>query len=95
MDLPTLGQPSQPTPSRHIRAACVDLDNPGFDGDWPSYFSFPPRVGDLVKSLNGRVAKIANVIHIMGATGEPIVLLELARNTGGSTPVEGGNASLE
>jgi hypothetical protein len=34
-------------------------------------------------------------MHIMGAGGFPVVVLELARNTGGSTAVESGGGALE
>ena len=75
-----------------IRASCVEIDTVGYQ-EWPEYFQFPPRVGDLVKSREGVMAKISAVVHISGAAG-PITLLEITRNTGGSTPVEGSGGAL-
>ena len=97
MELPIFANsPQSPLSARpgYIRAACVELDNPGFDNEWPTHFVVRPMEGDLVKSQSGKIAKISNVVHLMGA-GEPILLLELTRNISGVTPMEGGGGALE
>ena len=92
MEPPYLGsEPRQE--QRYIRAACIDMGRQGFDSDWPTRFQYPPRIGELVKNVRGEIAKIAKVIHIQGADG-PIVLLEITRDLGGSTPVEGSGGTL-
>jgi len=96
MDIPDLNNESNMSrPQGSVRAVCVEIDQPNSWDAWPKYFSFPPRPGDLVKSGTGRVAKITNVMHITGAGDLPIAVLELTRDTGGSTPVEGSGGSLE
>ena len=84
-----------PMPSGTVRAVCVELEQASSWEQWPTHFAFPPRAGDTVKAVSGRVARIANVMHIMGAGGFPVVVLELARNTGGSTAVESGGGAPE
>ena len=96
MELPTLSNDPMPTaPAGTVRAVCVELEQPSSWEQWPTHFAFPPRAGDTVKAVSGKVARIANVMHIMGAEGFPVVVLELARNTGGSTAVESGGGALE
>ncbi|MCP3876291.1 MAG: hypothetical protein GY699_24510 [Desulfobacteraceae bacterium] len=45
------------------KAHCKAVHKEDKDETWPNYFSFPPRIGDFVKSESGKIFKIISITH--------------------------------
>jgi hypothetical protein len=45
------------------KAHCLPKKESDKDEVFPDYFSFPPKVGDMVQSQTKRVYKITSIVH--------------------------------
>ena len=55
---------------------------------WPTSFKFIPKAGDFIASKNGRRLLISSITHTFNG-----VVIELSRNLGGSSGMEGAGSN--